>query len=319
MTTKSAEKYVIFDTDMGVDDGWALQMILKAEKYLEHIKVLAITLVNGNTTVENSIKNAYRILDGLDRTDIPIYKGATEALIPCELKVGTFHGANGFGDYEFWHPDIYPSDPNTLTQQKHAVEIIRDLILSHPQKVTLVCLGPLTNVALAAKIYPEIKEKLGELYIMGGNFKGIGNETSCAEFNFYMDPEAAHIVLDTFKCPITILPWEACRPDSIHISLEWSFATFANLECKNIQLLHKIRRNPSHFSACDAFLVAAFLFSEVCVREKQQYHVTVELHGFNTRGQMILDHKRRKDANVTIIEALNEDEVKKAFQLAVKP
>lgn len=146
-------KYVIFDTDMGCDDAWALQMILKAEKHYKNVKVLAITAVNGNTTVENVVKNTYRILDGLDRTDvsnfptnswkknlfqvnltmflqIPIYKGATEALIPNpEMKVGSFHGENGFADIDFWDLNIYPSDINRIVQQQHAIEIIRDLVL----------------------------------------------------------------------------------------------------------------------------------------------------------------------------------------------
>lgn len=73
MTKETTEKYVIFDTDMGCDDAWALQMILKAEKHLKNVKVLAITLVNGNTTVDNAIKNTYRILDGLDRTDVSYF------------------------------------------------------------------------------------------------------------------------------------------------------------------------------------------------------------------------------------------------------
>lgn len=70
MTSGSSIKYVIFDTDMGSDDAWALQMILKAEQYHKNVKVLTITTVNGNTTTENAIKNTYRILNGLDRTDV---------------------------------------------------------------------------------------------------------------------------------------------------------------------------------------------------------------------------------------------------------
>lgn len=70
MPNKSEPRYIIFDTDMGSDDGWALQMMLKAEKHFNDIKILAITTVNGNTTVENALKNTYRILDGLGRTDV---------------------------------------------------------------------------------------------------------------------------------------------------------------------------------------------------------------------------------------------------------
>lgn len=76
----TAAKYVIFDTDMGADDAWALQMLLKAEKHLESIKVIAITTVNGNTTTENVIKNTFRILDGLDRTDVCIFETDSSVL-----------------------------------------------------------------------------------------------------------------------------------------------------------------------------------------------------------------------------------------------
>ncbi|XP_055301092.1 nucleoside hydrolase-like isoform X2 [Sitodiplosis mosellana] len=317
MTKETAEKYVIFDTDMGCDDAWALQMMLKAEKHLKNLKLLAITIVNGNTTVENAIKNTYRILDGLDRTDIPMYKGATEAIIPGTLRVGSFHGANGFSDVEFWHPNVYPNDINTLVQRQHAVEIIRDLVLEHPHKISLICLGPLTNIALAIKTYPQIRDKIGDVYIMGGNFKGIGNETSCAEFNFYMDPEAAHIVFDLLNCPIIILPWECCLPPSIDISWEWRIKTFADVDCKNIQLLNEIDRiayrNCSSFLPCDAFLTAVFVFPEKCIQTKSQHHATIELQGFHTRGQMVLDHKQRNKHNVTIIETVYEEEVKKAL------
>lgn len=150
MTTLTTPKYVIFDTDMGSDDAWALQMLLKAEKHLQNIKVLAITTVFGNTTTEHVIRNTYRILDGLDRTDvsifinssldtfvsnpnllfaqISIYKGAAEALIPGDMRVGVFFGSNGFSGVDFWKPH-YPSDLKSLIQPKHAIEIIRDLVM----------------------------------------------------------------------------------------------------------------------------------------------------------------------------------------------
>lgn len=124
----------------------------------------------------------------------------------------------------------------------------------HPKDISLICLGPLTNIALAIKTYPEIKENIKSVFIMGGNYKGIfirtvivrrvnslihflgrfnqsliyqlilsfsgvGNATACAEFNFHMDPESAHIVLESLSCPKTIVPWECCIKESINISL----------------------------------------------------------------------------------------------------
>lgn len=124
---------------------------------------------------------------------IPIYKGATEAFIPAEIKVGTFRGSNGFSDVEVWQPH-YPNDLSALIQKENAVEIIRNLvmevsfqqkkdifkfekkittiILQHPHEISLLCVGPLTNIALAIKIYPEIRDKVKEAFIMGGNIKG---------------------------------------------------------------------------------------------------------------------------------------------------
>ncbi|XP_031628266.1 inosine-uridine preferring nucleoside hydrolase-like isoform X2 [Contarinia nasturtii] len=323
MTTETTEKYVVFETDMGADDAWALQMLLKAEKHLKNVKVLAITIVNGNTTVENSIKNTYRILDGLDRTDIPIYKGATEALIPGELKRGTWYGGNGFCDVDFWDTNVYPSDVKTLVQPKHAVEIIRDLILEHPHKISLICLAPLTNIALAVKTYPEIRDKICEIFIMGGNFQGVGNTTSCAEFNFYIDPEAVHIVLETVTCPIIILPWECCLEENLLISTEWRFKTFEHVKCKNVALFNEIDeiayKDCDSFAPCDAYLTAAFLFPEKCILTKRQYHATIELQGAHTRGQVVLDHNRRNKHNITMIQTMNEEEVKNALILAGTP
>ncbi|XP_031628323.1 uncharacterized protein LOC116344081 [Contarinia nasturtii] len=316
------EKLVIFDTDMGTDDAWALQMMLKAETHLKNVKILAITVSHGNTTVENVIKNTYRILDGLDRTDIPIYKGATEALIPVELNIVKFNGNNGFSDVDFWDTNVYPSDVNTLVQPKHAVEIIRDLILEHPHKISLICLAPLTNIALAIKTYPEIRDKIFEIYIMGGNIKGIGNTTSSAEFNFYVDPEAVHIVFATLKCPMTVLPWECCLEDSLFISKEWRFKNLENVNCKNIELMNKFDqiayKDGDCFMPCDAYLTAVFLFPEKCIRSKKQFHATIELQGLHTRGQMILDHRQINEYNVTVIETVHEDEIKNSLLFTVK-
>ena len=85
----------------------------------------------------------------------------------------------------------------------------------NPKKVTLLCLGPLTNLALALKTYTEIQGNIKEVFVMGGNVSGCGNATRCAEYNFYADPESAHIVLESAKCPVTIVPWEPCMQENI--------------------------------------------------------------------------------------------------------
>lgn len=96
---------------------------------------------------------------------------------------------------------------------------------------------------------------------------------------------------------------------------EWRFKTFENTDCRNIQLLNEIDkisyRNCPTFMPCDAFLTAAFLFPDKCIGRKRQYHATIELTGRHTRGQLVLDHLRKNNHNVTIIETFNEEEFKK--------
>ncbi|XP_055301164.1 nucleoside hydrolase-like [Sitodiplosis mosellana] len=310
MNDEAKQRCVIFDTDMGADDAWALQMILKAEKSRENVKVLAITTVHGNATVENVIKNTYRILDGLDRTDIPIYKGATEPLIPEETKIGMSFGSNGFCDVEFWKPH-YPTDINEIIQRQNAVEIIRELVIEHPHEISLICLGPLTNIAMAIKTYPEIKKDIKDVFIMGGNCKGRGNALAGSEFNFYMDPEAANIALNSLKCPMTIVPLECAS--EIDISLDWRFNVLGSVDHTNVQLLNEIEqiayRGKQFYTPFDSLLVAVFLFPEKCIQTKYNYHATVELQGLHTRGQIVFNLNSSKH-NVCVIETVYQEETK---------
>lgn len=205
------KRYVIVDVDPGCDDAWAMFILLKAME-CELCEVLGITCVNGNSTVENAVKNTFRVLKavGKERT-IPVYRGAVKELVHTEI-VDQFHGVNGFQDIDF------PEDVDTsLVQSKHAVNAIFDLVMARPKQVSLICLGPLTNLALAVRMYGELAENVKDVFIMGGNYRGVGNTTRAAEFNFYSDSEAANICLDSMKCPITILPWEACTTPSIQI------------------------------------------------------------------------------------------------------
>lgn len=113
---------IIFDSDVGIDDAWALLMLLKAEK-VRNIKVLAITLVHGNTTVEHAADNCLRILECIDRTDVPIYKGSRESLIPKCPRISSWFGINGFGDMKY---DAVPD--RSLIKSEHAVSAMYRLV-----------------------------------------------------------------------------------------------------------------------------------------------------------------------------------------------
>jgi inosine-uridine nucleoside N-ribohydrolase len=142
----------------------------------------------------------------------------------------------------------------------------------------------------------------------------MGNITSCAEFNFYTDPEAAHIVLTSACCPIYLLPWETCL--RIDISLAWRFNVLGAIQNSQMNLLNTVEKKvwaKSRFTSwipCDAILAATLLRPDI-VMKSQKCHATVELRGIHTRGQVVIDHLKLKDPNVHLVEEVDTSVLKK--------
>lgn len=197
-------RYVIVDVDVGCDDAWALYVLFKAMDF-GLCNVLAITCVNGNTSVDHVAKNALRLLESVGKERlVPVYKGSAKELISTPM-LDQFHGKDGLSDLEWaTEPDL------SLIKKEHAVNKMYELVKERPKEVSIICLGPMTNLAIALRMFPDMAADVKDVSIMGGNNLGVGNTTKAAEFNFYLDSEAVSIVLETLKCPITILTWEAC-------------------------------------------------------------------------------------------------------------
>lgn len=207
-------RLVIVDVDVGCDDAWALFVLLKAmDCGLCHI--LAITCVNGNTTVDNVARNVLRVLQTVGKEKlIPVFKGAAKELISTKM-LGQFHGDDGLSDLQWdTEPDVLG-----LIKREHAVNKIYQLVRERPGEISLICLAPLTNIAIGLRMYEDLAGMIKDVFIMGGNSSGIGNTTKAAEFNFYLDSEAAEIVLSTLPCPVTIMTWEACIGDNLRIPM----------------------------------------------------------------------------------------------------
>ena len=139
-----------------------------------------------------------------------MYKGASRGLVHEYVDPnpeGPYHGTNGFNDVQL------KSQPDMSKVKVGAASAILRLVDENPNQVKIVALGPLTNIATCLAVDESFSSKLAGLSLMGGNSKGIGNVTTCAEFNFYADPEAALVVLDRCKMqhPIKVLPWETCH------------------------------------------------------------------------------------------------------------
>ena len=189
------KRKIIIDTDPGQDDAVAILMAL-ASKELE---VLGITAVAGNVPLELTEKNSRIIVELSGRKDIPVYAGCSKPLGRELVTAEEVHGKTGLDGMELTEPSIPLED-------QHAVEfIIETLRENNPSTISLCPLGPLTNIAQAMIRAPDIVERIQEIILMGGAYFEVGNVTPTAEFNIYVDPEAAKKVFSS-GVPITVLP-----------------------------------------------------------------------------------------------------------------
>jgi len=320
----SSRKKVIIDTDTGVDDAMAILMALEAHKR-GVVEVLAITAVAGNCPLPDVLRNILRTLDAAGCPDIPVYRGAAEALVVPYTDTGHYHGMDGFNDC------VFPSCPDiSRVRSDTAWAHIQRLSVMYPGQVTLVAIGPLTNVAIAMKSDPGLGARLGELYIMGGNWEGIGNVTQAAEFNFHADPEAAYTVLHCTRCPTTIAPWELSYKYN-KVPYTWRREVLGAIHTKAATLINTIEsvwfaRWPwgENWILCDQLAMVAAIQKESVIHSSQHV-VSVELGGSLTRGMMVVDQRvdtlqdTEARRNVRIIEKLDiqvlQDSLLRAFLL----
>ena len=182
---------VILDCDPGHDDAIALILALASPE----LKVLAVTTSAGNQTPDKTLNNALRILTLLGRHDIPVAAGAPKPLMRELIIADNVHGESGLDG-----PTL--PDPAFAPQAMTGLELMAKCLRESPEPVTLVPTGPLTNIALLLAAHPELKSKIGRIVLMGGA-AGAGNWTPAAEFNIYVDPEAADMVFSA-GIPITL-------------------------------------------------------------------------------------------------------------------
>jgi len=187
MSKSGIRERVVIDTDAGIDDAMALFLALRSPE----LEIVGITSVFGNSTVMDTTRNVLAVLRTAGRLDIPVSVGAHCSLAEeKEPRGALFHGRDGLaGCSEKFYPD-----PLQLTG-KTAAQYIHDTVMADPGQVSLVALGPLTNIALALRLWPDLKGKIKRIVALGGALGIPGNATPVAEANLYDDPLAAWIVL----------------------------------------------------------------------------------------------------------------------------
>lgn len=188
MTTK-----IILDCDPGHDDALALMLALANPE----IDLLAVTTSAGNQTPEKTLNNAMRLLTLMHHQEIPVAGGNRTPLLKPLETAGNVHGKSGLDGADL-------PDPDFAVQPLTAIELMAQTLRQSPTPVTLVVTGPMTNAALFLRVYPELKEKIEQIVYMGGAM-GLGNWTPSVEFNIYVDPEAAKIVMNA-GIPLVMAP-----------------------------------------------------------------------------------------------------------------
>ena len=182
MAANPTPRRVIIDTDPGTDDALAIFLALNSPE----LKVEALTPVAGNVPLELTLPNALRLLEIAGKAHIPVAAGADKPLKRRLITATYAHGENGLGGIPF-------PEPTTKPVAETAVQLIRRMVRESPHEISIIAIGPLTNIAGAFQADPELPRLIPNLTIMGGSLSG-GNVSPAAEFNIYVDPEAAQLV-----------------------------------------------------------------------------------------------------------------------------
>jgi purine nucleosidase len=311
---------LIIDTDVGTDDACALILALSYPK----VDVLALTTVFGNVPLKQAVANASRIRKLVQRENVPIYAGANGPLISTVIDgccSKEYHGEDGLGDSPETFPACEEADFQAAVPGKHAAQAIIEIVHANPG-CTMLCLGPLTNLALALKLDPTIGDHLRHLYFMGGNYQAVGNVPTSftAEYNFYKDPEAAHVVLSELQCPITAVPWEIYLTHPC--SKVFTEAYTRNVTTAKGRFVGAILQKPLtkletlllKHSLCDELATAIAIDPSIILASENRYYASVELHGLYTRGQVAID-RRNCSGRKPNIEFVTKVDLEKAEKM----
>jgi inosine-uridine nucleoside N-ribohydrolase len=182
---------LIVDTDGGIDDALALILALRSPE----VEVVGVSTVSGNVRVEQATINVMRVIELFDHRDLWVAQGLGNPLVRDSIRATSFHGTDGLGDSNL-------PQPRMRARKESAIELMIDQLNKEKHHgLTIVCIGPLTNIAAVLTHSPDVSGRISELLIMGGAFGmskyGYGNVTPVAEFNIYSDPEAAKIVFES--------------------------------------------------------------------------------------------------------------------------
>ena len=277
---------ILIDTDTASDDAVALIMALRSPL----VDVRAITVVAGNCGVDQATSNALYTAE-LCGSNVPIYRGAAKPLHRDLQTADWFHGKDGLGDHGY--------APSTRTAAAgHAVDALIDTIESNPG-IEIITLGPLTNLALALDRRPALARSIGRLVVMGGAPCCEGNVTPAAEFNIWVDPEAARTVFLS-GAPIELIGWHLCRhsavlsPQDIEqiLALNTPLADFA-IRCNSTVAVAYHTQTGEHGISLPDPVAMSILLDPTLKLDTSRHFVAIECSSDLTRGMTVADRLNR--------------------------
>jgi len=300
---------VLIDCDTGGDDGVAIMMLLR--HHLQgKVNVVGMTCVNGNTPLDNVVHNNIRLLKLFNLYDqIPLFAGCKEPLVHLsKYNTDSIFGKDGLGD----NPDMKPrrsDDDLAQVKEKHASEAIVHFSKEHGGNFDIIATGPLTNLAVALRLDPSLPTRVNNIFIMGGTRHGVGDITAAAEYNFYVDPEAAFTTLREFtaaeSCSAHLIDYELTKQNPL--SKEWIVGDWLGGENKtDKQIFAMMMLNPlikfyedvfktENVIICDPNAMAVALDQSIGLRASHHHQVCVETAGNFSRGHLIWNRTGTND------------------------
>ncbi|MDD9269264.1 nucleoside hydrolase [Paenibacillus sp. GCM10023248] len=303
------KKKVILDVDTGIDDALGILLAVRSGE----MDVLGITTVNGNVSLDQATKNTCKILQllGMEH-EIPVIKGANKPLMRGTFFEHRVHGHDGLGGA------LSDMPVHIQAAEGHAVDFIIDQVKRHPGEVTLVMTAPLTNLALAVMKYPELVHQVQEVIVMGGVVQGFGNVTPTAEFNMYVDPEAAKIVCQAGFPALTLVGLDVTRKALLteeHIRQLGDSPIGRYVKESTAAYMERYyERNGVRACALHDPLAVGVALNKGLVTTKQ-YYVDVETRSELCDGQTVCDFQGRlaREANVHVCLEVSADEFLQLF------
>lgn len=308
------ERRLIIDTDTASDDALAILLAVLSER----VTVEGLTVVAGNVDFDRQVTNAKYSLELVGKaTEIPVYEGARTPLVKSHEPATNVHGEDGLGGDAFPEPEA-----EIPSADEHGVASIVRAARENPGAITLVCIGPLTNLALALQYEPDLGELLDSVWVMGGAATCLGNVTPAAEFNFWVDPDAAKRVLETLD--VTLVDWGATLRDAkmnrdeldsiATASADSQYAEFFFDVSEKAREHHRETYGVDGTTQPDSLTVASLIYPEI-VTEANQYPITVDEREGLTRGYSMVDRNGTtvESYSTRLVESVDESRFKQLF------